>query len=212
MVYLICGSSIKWITPLSNFKQADSISCLASAKSSQRLPSHPALGAMALTTSTKISCCRLQASQSTIFLVKEWWLAVKAGRCRYATPWLINYTGLTRARRSSYLPASARKFLSRQTWMDVYLQKGHIYWDCLTVLPNWFAQTCSFHYHVTTVQGIEWLDSLVSLLSWSSLVVPLADLWLVGSFPRALAPRHVPGVKARQESVLSTKSGRQQLY
>lgn len=116
------------VMPLLNFKWAAYISCLASAKTSRRPPSHPALATVALTTSVKTSYVshpgfRLQASQAIVLLVLGYWLAGEAGQCGYATPWIINYTGLTRASRRSYLPVSPRKFSSTQTWMYVYLQR-----------------------------------------------------------------------------------------
>ena len=110
---------------------------------------------MTLTTSIQISCCRLQASQATVLLVQECRLAVKAGQYGYAAPWLINYTVLTGASRSSYLLVSPRGFLSKKSWMDVYLQKWRIYIYiqglsyCVTnlVCPRF----SSFHYCVTTI-------------------------------------------------------------
>ena len=183
MVCLICGW-IKWITSLLNFKQADAISCLASAKTSQglihiplpvlwpwlccavlrslspvwcfatpwpvarqaplsmgilqakywsglpcpppgdlpnpvtksrsptlevdSLPPEPPGKPVTLTTSIQISCCWLQASQSTVLLVQECRLAIKAGQYGYAAPWLISCTGLTGASRSNYLLVSPR--------------------------------------------------------------------------------------------------------
>lgn len=164
MVCFICGSSVRWVTSLLNFKQTNSISCLASAETPQDLLVHPIFSAVALSACTKISCCRLQASWSTVSLVQECWLAVKAWPCGHANPWWINDAHLTRASRSSRLPVSPRKILSRQTWMDVYFQKGTIYWVCLTVSSAWFVPTSFFCYHVTTAEN-DWWDSLV----WTAL-------------------------------------------
>ena len=69
------------------------------------LPSEPPGKPVTLATSIQISCCRLQASQSTVLLVQECRLAVKAGQYGYAAPWLISYTGLTGAKPQKQLLA-----------------------------------------------------------------------------------------------------------
>lgn len=133
---------------------------------------------------------RLQAASFPIHssVGAGYWLEGEAGQCGYATPWINNYTGLTRASRRSYLPVSPRKFSSTQIWMNIYLQKRNLHWVCLTVSPTWLAKTSSFCYQVCCEENrpIRQLrrGSLVWLLSWSCLVVLSIDLWLVGLLPR----------------------------